>query len=171
MLFRSNEFNDWNTVHHTFTYANAVHRATRKTDATELYRACFDGAMSVYLDRFLNSPRAPVPDPGASDRDPADIRADLLDAFDEQGQVNQAATLVSEHFDAGGDPDDLKRTLGRGLLREDANFHTFQNVEAAFGRFEVVDDEAEQRMALMACARYMAAHFPTRRSADRKSVV
>ncbi|PSP74186.1 ferredoxin [Halobacteriales archaeon QH_9_66_26] len=163
----NNEFNDWNTVHHTFTYANAVHRATRKTDATELYRACFDGAMSVYLDRFLNSPRAPVPDPGASDRDPADIRADLLDAFDEQGQVNQAATLVSEHFDAGGDPDDLKRTLGRGLLREDANFHTLQNVEGAFGRFEVVDDENEQRTALMACARYMAAHFPTRRSAEQ----
>jgi nitrite reductase/ring-hydroxylating ferredoxin subunit len=163
----NNEFNDWNTVHHTFTYANAVHRATRKTDATELYRACFDGAMSVYLDRFLNSPRAPVPDPGESDRDPADVRADLLDAFDEQGQVNRAATLVSEHFDAGGDPDDLKRTLGRGLLREDANFHTLQNVEAAFGRFEVVDDEAEQRMALMACARYMAAHFPTRRSAEQ----
>jgi len=131
----NNEFNDWNTVHHTFTYANAVHRATRKTDATELYRACFDGAMSVYLDRFLNSPRAPVPDPDESDRDPADVRADLLDAFDEQGQVNRAATLVSEHFDAGGDPDDLKRTLGRGLLREDANFHTLQNVEGAFGRF------------------------------------
>ncbi|EMA43271.1 Rieske (2Fe-2S) protein [Halococcus saccharolyticus] len=163
----NNEFNDWNTVHHTFTYANAVHRATRKTDATELYRACFDGAMSVYLDRFLNSPRAPVPDPGSSDRDPADVRADLLDAFDEQGQVNQAATLVSEHFDADGDPDDLKRTLGRGLLREDANFHTLQNVEGAFGRFEVVDDEAEQRTALMACARYMAAHFPTRRSAEQ----
>jgi nitrite reductase/ring-hydroxylating ferredoxin subunit len=163
----NNEFNDWNTVHHTFTYANAVHRATRKTDATELYRACFDGAMSVYLDRFLNSPRAPVPDPGESDRDPTDVRADLLDAFDEQGQVNHAATLVSEHFDAGGDPDDLKRTLGRGLLREDANFHTLQNVEGAFGRFEVVGDEAEQRMALMACARYMAAHFPTRRSAEQ----
>ncbi|WP_049898272.1 Rieske (2Fe-2S) protein [Halococcus agarilyticus] len=163
----NNEFNDWNTVHHTFTYANAVHRATRKTDATELYRACFDGAMSVYLDRFLNSPRAPVPDPDESDRDPADVRADLLDAFDEQGQVNQAAALVSEHFDAGGDPDDLKRTLGRGLLREDANFHTLQNVEGAFGRFEVVDDADEQRMALMACARYMAAHFPTRRSNEQ----
>jgi nitrite reductase/ring-hydroxylating ferredoxin subunit len=163
----NNEFNDWNTVHHTFTYANAVHRATKKTDATELYRACFDGAMSVYLDRFLNSPRAPLPESDSTERAPEDIRADLFDAFDEQGQVNRAATLVSEHFDADGDPEDLKRTLGRGLLREDANFHTLQNLMAAIERFEHVDDEDEKRMALMACARYMAAHFPTRRSAEQ----
>ena len=163
----NNEFRDWNTVHHTFTYANAVHRATQKTDATELYRACFDGAMSVYLDRFLNAPRAPVPEPGETERAPDEIRTDLLDAFDEQGRVNRAATLVSEHFDADGDSDDLKRTLGRGLLREDANFHTLQNVTAAIERFERVDEESEKRMALMACARYMAAHFPTRRSAEQ----
>ncbi|WP_160134586.1 Rieske (2Fe-2S) protein [Halococcus salsus] len=163
----NNEFRDWNTVHHTLTYADAVRRATEKTDATELYRACFDGAMSVYLDRFLNSPRAPVPEPGETDRSPEEIREELLDAFDEQGKVNRAASLVSEHFDAGGDPADLKRTLGRGLLREDANFHTLQNVETAFRRFETVEDDEEKRLALLACARYMAAHFPTRRSAEQ----
>ena len=168
----NNEFGDWNTVHHTFTYADAVHRAAGRTDATELYRACFDGAMSVYLDRFLNSPRAPVPEPGESDRDPVAVREELLACFDEQGEVNRAAALVSEHFDAGGDPADLKRTLGRGLLREDAGFHTLQNVEAGFRRFEAVSDggsEApfERRVALMAPARYMAAHFPTRREAEQ----
>jgi nitrite reductase/ring-hydroxylating ferredoxin subunit len=167
----NNEFSDWNTVHHTFTYANAVHRATARTDATELYRACLDGAMSVYLDRFLNQPRAPVPTPGESERDPAEIREALLTCFDEQGQVNRAATLVSEHFDAGGDPADLKRTLGRGLLREDAGFHTLQNVEAGFQRFDALGDdpttdELERRLALVAPARYMAAHFPTRREAE-----
>ncbi|WP_256684107.1 Rieske (2Fe-2S) protein [Halococcus qingdaonensis] len=163
----NNEFTDWNTVHHTFTYANAVHRASEKTDATELYRACFDGAMSVYLDRFLNSPRAPVPDPGETDRAPTDVREDLLAAFDEQGNTNRTATLVSEHFDADGDPDDLKRTLGRGLLREDADFHTLQSLTAAIERFEYVGEKSEQRTALMAAARYMAAHFPTRRSNEQ----
>ncbi|MEF8843663.1 MAG: Rieske (2Fe-2S) protein [Haloarculaceae archaeon] len=167
----NNEFSDWDTVHHTFTYANAVHRATRRTDAVELYRGCFDGAMSVYLDRFLNSPRAPLPSPGDSDttRDPADVREDLLSCFDEQGEVNRAGRLVHEHFDAGGDPEDLKRTLGRGLLREDADFHTLQNLEAGFRRFEAVGDgETEAcRMALVAPARYMAAHFPTRREAEQ----
>jgi len=165
----NNEFSDWDTVHHTFTYANAVHRATYRTDAVELYRACFDGAMSIYLDRFLNSPRAPLPSPGESDtgRDPSEIREDLLSCFDEQGQVNRAAALVHEHFDAGGGPGDLKRTLGRGLLREDADFHTLQNVEAGFRRFESVEADEAERMALVAPARYMAAHFPTRREAEQ----
>jgi len=165
----NNEFGDWDTVHHTFTYANAVHRAARRTDAVELYRACFDGAMSVYLDRFLNSPRAPLPSPGESDtaRDPADVREDLLSCFDEQGRVNRAATLVHEHFDADGDPNDLQRALGRGLLREDADFHTLQNVEAGFRRFEAVEEDEAKRMALVAPARYMAAHFPTRREAEQ----
>jgi nitrite reductase/ring-hydroxylating ferredoxin subunit len=163
----NNEFSDWNTVHHTFSYANAVHEATTRTDATELYRGCFDAAVSVYLDRFLNSPRAPVPSPGESDRDPAEIREDLLACFDEQGQVNRAASLVSEHFDAGGDADALKRVLGRGLLREDAGFHTVQNVEGHFARQDAADDERERRLALMAPARYLAAHTPTRRSNEQ----
>ncbi|MFB6254663.1 MAG: Rieske (2Fe-2S) protein, partial [Halobacteriaceae archaeon] len=53
-----NEFSDWDTVHHTFTYANAVHQATQRTEAWELYRGVFDAAMNVYLDRFLNTPPA-----------------------------------------------------------------------------------------------------------------
>jgi len=57
--------------------------------------------------------------------------------------------------------------LGRGLLREDAGFHTLQNVEAAFQRHDYVDDEEGQRVALMATARYMAAHFPTNRENEQ----
>jgi nitrite reductase/ring-hydroxylating ferredoxin subunit len=163
----NNEFGDWDTVHHTFTYANALHRATAKTDTPALYRGCFDGAMSVYLDRFLNAPRAPLPEPGESERDPPAVREELLDTFDRQGGVNRAATLVSEHFDSGGDPAALKRTLGRGLLREDCDFHTLQNLEAGVGRFEASEDDWEKRLALLAPARYMAAHFPTRREAEQ----
>ncbi|MEF8779099.1 MAG: Rieske 2Fe-2S domain-containing protein [Haloferacaceae archaeon] len=171
----NNEFADWNTVHHTFTYANALHEATRRTDAIELYRGCFDAAMSTYLDRFLNQPRAPIPETTPSDdggvtdstREPEAIREELLAAFDERGDVNRAARLVAEHFDADGDLAALRRVLGRGLLREDAGFHTLQNVEAAFRRVDRVDDEAGRRMALMATARYMAAHFPTRREDEQ----
>lgn len=165
----SNEFSDWNTVHHTFSYTNAVHQMARRTDATEVYRGCFDGAMSVYLDRFLNTPPAPLPEPGSSDRDPEDIRSELLETFDEQGHVDEAGQLVSEHFDAGGDPADLKQTLGEGLLREDANFHTLQNVEAAFKQFDLTepDREFDRQMTLVATARYMSAHFPTRRAAEQ----
>jgi hypothetical protein len=166
----SNEFGDWDTANHTLTDANAVHRATTKTDATELYRACFGGTMSVYPDRFLNTPPAPVPDPGGGDasRDPKAVREDLLACFDEQGEVDRAGRLLNEHCDAGGNPDDLKRVLGRGLLQEDAGFHTIQNVEAGFQRFAAIeDDEHDRRLALMAPARYLAAHTPTRREAEQ----
>ena len=110
-----------------------------------------------------------MPSPGDSDttRDPGEIREDLLSCFDEQGEVNRAARLVHEHFDAGGDASDLKRTMGRGLLREDADFHTLQNLEAGFRRFEAVEEDEARRMALVAPARYMAAHFPTRREAEQ----
>ncbi|AGB38013.1 Rieske 2Fe-2S domain-containing protein [Natronococcus occultus] len=176
-----NEFADWNTVHHTFTYANAVHGATRRTDAVELYRGVFDAALSVYLDRFLNTPPAPIPEPGATDtdREPADVLADLLTTFDVEGEVDEAGRLVGEFLDCGGDPEELKRVLGRGLLREDAGFHTIQNVEAAIRQFDLaegrssgertgsVDRELRRRVPLIATARYMAAHFPTRREAEQ----
>ena len=162
----NNEFTDWDTVHHTFAYATAAHELAARTDATEVYRACFDGAMSVYLDRFLNSPRAPVPTAEAG-RDPQDVRADLLDCFDEQGQVNRAARLVVEHFACDGDDEDLTAVLGRGLLREDAGFHTLQNVSGAIRRFHALEEPEERRLALVAGARYLAAHTPTRREHEQ----
>ena len=163
----SNEFGDWNTVHHTFSYANAAHALAGRTDAIEAYRPVFDGAMSVYLDRFLNTPAAPIPAPGSTDREPADVRERLLETFDEQGRVNEAGELVSEHFDAGGSVDELKRALGTGLLREDAGFHALQNVEAAFRQCDHAASDAERRLPLIATARYLAAHFPTRREREQ----
>jgi nitrite reductase/ring-hydroxylating ferredoxin subunit len=163
----SNEFNDWNTVHHTFSYTNAAHELARRTDAVEAYRPAFDGAMSVYLDRFLNQPAARLPDPEGSDREPAPIRDDLLSTFDEQGRVDDAGALAAEHFAAGGDPEALVRTLGEGLLREDPQFHTLQNVEGAIRRYDRAEAETGERLALVATARYLAAHSPTRRSSEQ----
>jgi len=165
----TNEFNDWNTVHHTFTYANGVRQAAHRTATPELYRGVFDAAVNVYLDRFLNSPPAPVPEAGASDttRDPDAVREALLDTFDREGGENRANELVGEFLDAGGDPADLRATLGEGLLREDAGFHTLQAVETGIAQFEHATAERERRVALTAPARYMAAHFPTRREAEQ----
>lgn len=47
-----NEFSDWDTVLHTFTYTNAVHQGLRRMASQELLRGVFDGAMRVYLNRF-----------------------------------------------------------------------------------------------------------------------
>ncbi|MFB6310964.1 MAG: Rieske (2Fe-2S) protein [Salinirussus sp.] len=159
----SNEFSDWNTVHHTFSYAHAAHELARRTNAVVAYRPAFDAAASVYLDRFLNQPAAPLPEVDSSGRDPASIRSDLLSTFDTQGHVDEAGDLVAEHAAAGGDRAALIATLGAGLLREDPQFHTLQNVEAAVRRA----DRTDTTLPLIATARYMAAHFPTRRSAEQ----
>ncbi len=163
----SNEFNDWNTVHHTFSYANAAHELARRTDAVEAYRPAFDGAMSVYLDRFLNEPATPIPDPSTVSKAPEEIRSDILEAFDQQGQVNEAGELVARHFVAGGSAGALIETLGKGLLREDPQFHTLQNLEGAVRRYERADTEWGERLPLVAAARYMSAHYPTRRSSEQ----
>jgi len=164
----SNEFNDWNTVHHTFSFANAVDSLARRTDADEVYRACWQGAMKVYLDRFLNQPRRPIPDATDGEgEDPAELRERLLAAFDEQGRVDEAGRVVAAHFGAGGDPAELQRTMAEGLFREDAGFHTLQNVEAGFRQFDLARTDHERRLALVAPARYMAAHFPTRREDEQ----
>jgi nitrite reductase/ring-hydroxylating ferredoxin subunit len=163
----SNEFNDWNTVHHTFSYANAAHELARRTDAVEAYRPAFDGAMSVYLDRFLNEPATPIPDPSTVSKAPEEIRSDILEAFDQQGQVNEAGELVAKHFVAGGSAGALIETLGKGLLREDPQFHTLQNLEGAVRRYERADTEWGERLPLVAAARYMSAHYPTRRSSEQ----
>ena len=66
----SNEFGDWDTALHTFTFANAVHQGLRRAPSPELLRGVFDAAMSIYLDRFLNTPaaRLPEPQPGSDAR-------------------------------------------------------------------------------------------------------
>ncbi len=168
----ANEFNDWNTVHHTFTYANAVHKVAQRTDTRELYRGVFDAAVNVYLDRFLNSPAAPVPE-RRPDADPDAELEDLLMSFEMEGRVDDAARHAAAFLDAGGDPARLKRELGAALLREDAGFHTYQALEAGFQQFderytgatEGVSEEA--RDMLIAVARYLSAHFPTRREREQ----
>jgi nitrite reductase/ring-hydroxylating ferredoxin subunit len=160
----ANEFRDWNTVHHTYTYANAVCGLAGRTDAPELYRAVLDGAVSVYLDRFLNTPPIPLPDPDG-DRDPDTVLDDLLETFEIEADetVGRAGRHAAEYLESGGDPARLKRALGEALLREDAGFHPRQNVEAAFARY----DAGRGRVHLVATARYLAAHTPTRREGEQ----
>ncbi|MBW7461553.1 Rieske (2Fe-2S) protein, partial [Paenibacillus sepulcri] len=61
-----NDFGDWIAVLHTFTHAHAVYEMISRSRQPLLLRAVFYGAISVYLDRFLNVPAAarPKPAPG-----------------------------------------------------------------------------------------------------------
>jgi nitrite reductase/ring-hydroxylating ferredoxin subunit len=165
----ANEFSDWDTVHHTFTYANATHALSARVSNADraVYKAVFDGATNVYLDRFLNSPPAPLPDEGDPGGD-VDALLDALDGtMDREGSVDEAGRLAAHVLDAGGSVAELRRRLGAALVREDAGFHTFQALEAGFAQANRRTNEAEQRRCLVAVARYLAAHAPTRREREQ----
>jgi hypothetical protein len=160
----SNEFGDWDTALHTFTFANAVQGGLRRTPSPELLRGVFDAAMSVYLDRFLNVPPARLPEPAGEERRPEELLEELPVLLDRQQRVNEAGDTVARYLYGGGDPGPLFSTLGSLLLREDRNFHTIQAVEAAFRQHSMLGGAREGVYVLVAAARYLAAHAPTVRS-------
>ncbi len=160
----SNEFGDWDTALHTFTFANAVHQGLRRTRSTELLRGVFDAAMSVYLDRFLNIPPAHLPKPKALG-DPQGLLRELPDLLDKQQQVNQSGGVVARYLHGRGDPAKLQAVLGSLLLREDRDFHTVQTMEAAFRLHSRLGEHPDGAAnVLVAATRYLAAHAPTVRA-------
>lgn len=160
----SNEFGDWDTALHTFTFANAVHQGLRRVASSDLVRGIFDAAMSIYLDRFLNIPSTPLPQPNGSTAAPDDILSQLPTLLDRQQQVNEAGERVARYLAAGGSPARLRASLGRLLLREDRDFHTIQTVEAAFRQTELLAGTPEAAHVLIVAMRYLAAHSPTMRA-------
>jgi nitrite reductase/ring-hydroxylating ferredoxin subunit len=160
----SNEFGDWITALHTFTFANAIHQGLRRCPSPELLRGGFDAAMSVYLDRFLNVPAARLPEPDGVAGDPDVLLAELPPLLDRQQQVNPAGELVARCLHAGAPPERVRAALGKLLLREDRDFHTIQCVEAAFRLYETLGGSPAGVHVLVAAARYLAAHSPTARA-------
>ena len=128
----ANEVPDWDTVHHTQTYANAIGEGLRRAGSRELFRGVLDGAMSVYLDRFLNLPPSRLPEPLASP--PKDALATLLELYDRRASVDEVAAVAHTFLEGGGDPGALFRTLGHAVMREDAGFHDYQQVDIAWRR-------------------------------------
>jgi nitrite reductase/ring-hydroxylating ferredoxin subunit len=175
----TNEYSDWDTALHTFTFANAVQQAIRRLQhsSTELLRAVFDVAMSNYLNRFLNVPCVALPSEKVGepinnkDRESewGNIRDRFLDTLDKRQQVNEAATMVASSFSRQGEKE-LSATLVHALLREDRSFHTIQMLEATFRqktelqRLQVLDGIKPMSSVLIAAARYLAAHTPTARA-------
>jgi len=173
----ANEHSDWETAHHVFTYANAVHQALKRIGNKEsdggepiaAARALLHGGMALYLARYLNVPPAALPGEGDDRLDELPvateaIRDALLDTFDRQQQVDAAARLVARHLMLGHRPDALIATLAHALLREDAGFHSYQMLEAGVRQFHEWGAGDEGRHVLIAVARYLAAHFPTARA-------
>jgi hypothetical protein len=172
----ANEHSDWETAHHVFTYANAVHQMVKRIGIAdsdrhaEAVRSILHGAIALYLSRYLNVPPARIPGEGGDLLDdlPTDIealRGALLDAFDRQRQIDLGARLVARHLSLGHPPQALIVTLGRALLREDADFHAYQMLEAGVRQFAEWGNTGEGWHILIAVARYLAAHSPTERAA------
>lgn len=159
----SNEFGDWDTALHTFTFANAVEQGLRRSSSVELLRGVLDAAVSVHLDRFLNVPaaRLPAPEPGAV---PDELLEQLPHVLDRQQQVDEAGQLVASFLGAGGDPAAFVAALGSALVRENRNFHTIQCVEAAVRQHELLAGTDDAQIPLLAAARYLSAHATTTRS-------
>jgi len=168
-----NEFSDWDTALHTFTYANAVHQAIIRIATPELLRGVFDAAMRVYLNRFLNVPAVQLPKPDRIPEDPEILLKELPSLLDRQQQVNEAGKLVANYLYNKGDPKRLLASIGNLLLREDRNFHSIQMVEATFRQYSLIaedndmDDVQAKVNIFVAAIRYLAAHAPTMRSQGR----
>lgn len=162
-----NEFGDWIAVLHTYTYANALHQCAKRAPSVEIARGIFHGAMAIYFDRWFNMPAARLPQ-NRREADTLPTDADeLLDGFvellDTQAQADRAGMYIYRYLSLGHPRQALLARLGHILLREDAEFHSFQMLEAAFQQAEELE-EARARIALVAAARYLAAHAPTARA-------
>jgi nitrite reductase/ring-hydroxylating ferredoxin subunit len=153
-----NDFGDWDTVHHAFTAASALHQALIRNPTVELQRGVIHGALRVYLDRFLNVPAAPLPRGDGGDLE------DLQPCWDTQGQVDRAGGIAYGFLRSGGDAARLIARLGAALLAEDAEFHWFQVVEAGARQFHAWPAGSEEAALVLAgVTRFLAAHTPTRR--------
>jgi nitrite reductase/ring-hydroxylating ferredoxin subunit len=180
----ANEHSDWEAAHHAFTYCNAVHQLLQRAtsgvrittpDSLELLRGVFHGAMRLYLIRFLNVPPARLAgeDGDRLDDLPTDaalLREAFLTALDRQGSVREAGRIVARYLILGHPADALIVTLARAVLREDADFHTFQMLEAGVRQYREWGGD-EGRHILIAVARYLAAHSPTERARLQTAMV
>jgi hypothetical protein len=125
--------------------------------------------MSVYLDRFLNVPAARLPESEHESlgKNPDVLLEELLALLDREQQVNEAGRLVARFLYSGADPDKLLAMFGKVLLREDRDFHTIQTVEAAIRQYVLLREGSVRVHLLVAAARYLAAHAPTRRAQEQ----
>jgi nitrite reductase/ring-hydroxylating ferredoxin subunit len=180
----ANEHSDWEAAHHTFTYCNALHQLLKRVTAEqpvelvspELLRGVIHGAMRLYLIRFLNVPPARVPGESGDrlddlPRDGEALTAEFLQALDRQGSVRDAGQLVARYLMLGHPADRLITTLARAVLREDADFHTYQMLEAGVRQYREWGATDEGRHIMIAVARYLAAHSPTERSQLQTAMV
>jgi hypothetical protein len=91
---------------------------------------------------------------------------EFLALFDRQQEVNAAGALAYRYLVQGHPAERLIQALGRAMLREDGEFHSYQMLEAGVRQYRelLADRPREARYVLVGVARYLAAHSPTARA-------
>ena len=153
---------DWHDVANLYSYAHALYRAFQRAPSAQLLRALFHGAVFTTYLRWLNMPAARVPRPGQRLKGEESFSSprqmlDRLQEFADFQKVAEAGILVNQYVEEGHDVTALKHTLAHILLREDAELHMFQVLEAAFRHHDLSGDPEERRIHLLAATRYITA--------------
>ncbi len=175
----SNEVTDWFNPQHTFVYCNGAYQAVRRSPTPDVVRGVFHGAMSVYMDRYLNVPPTRLPSERQARDDLPDtadaLRRALLRELDQRANVERAADIVSRYVALNLPRTDLIDTLTFATVREDLDFHSLQVLEAGVNQCRAWEDDggtgAEAEHILVGVARNLAAHCPTRRAGHQTAVI
>ena len=112
-------------------------------------RGIYQGAMRVFLDRFLNVPAARLAG-GSRPTGPSGRTCERLhDCLDQEGMVDEAGAIVYGWLRSGGGTAPVVRALGSALLAEDAEFHWFQTYEAAVRQTDAWPAGSEQAALIL----------------------
>ena len=173
----SNEVTDWFNPQHTFVYCNGAYQAVSRAATPDVVRGVFHGAMSVYMDRYLNVPPARLPSERNTRDDlpdtPRGLRQALLKELDQRANVERAADIVSRYVALGLPLGELIDMLAFATVREDLDFHSLQVLEAGVNQCRAWGDgnPLQQENILVGVARNLAAHCPTRRAGQQTAII
>jgi len=172
----SNEVTDWFNPQHTYVYSNAVYQAVKRSPTPEVVRAIFQGAISVYMDRFLNIPAARLPSerPASGDNLPTDKKQllDLLLAkLDQRSNIDHVASVAARFISLGNPLSELIDTLAFATVREDLDFHSLQVLDAAVNQASAWQDDTIIENIFVGVVRNLAAHCPTRRAGQQTAKI
>jgi hypothetical protein len=168
----SNDVDDWFNPVHTFSFCNALHQVLSRGEINPaIERGLLHGAMSIYVDRFLNIPSAKLPDgptleslPSAADT----LLTAILEMLDQKKGWSPVPTLVARYLRLGHSESGLIDTLTFATVREDLDFHKLQVLEGAVTQAELWPPGSPERELLyIGGARHLAAYCPTRRSSSQ----
>ena len=97
-------------------------------------------------------------------RDAATLLSRFFELLDRRERVDGAACIVARYVRLAHPVRPLFDALTRAAVREDADFHALQMVEAGIRQYAEWEGEPEGEQVLVAVARFLAAHSPTQRA-------